>query len=324
VNLRGVDYGVVQSFSGLTAFFDEGYWYHRFLTFCPGFTLKGIGFVAKTTTLPKRDGNMPLRADGITPVELKPKCIYVDIPKGLAMNAVGLSGPGAQFLLEKGIWQKRTDAFTLSFMSVAATPGERLKEFSEFVALLKGHLKFFFAQGRKVALQINLSCPNVKVHSNNIVDEAHRMVEVGAVLNIPLIFKLNLLIGVDEARAISRHKHCDAICLTNTLPYGSQPHGEENKIDWQDLLGMDESPLKSFGGGGLSGAPLFPLLIDWLCRAKGHIHKPMVIGGGILSAQHVRQICEVAQPGSIALGSIAMLRPWNLVEAVREARRLIR
>ena len=323
--LRGINRGVVEGASGLNAFFCEGYLYHWLLSLCPGFTFDGVGFVAKTTTLLERVGNMPLRADGITPVELlKPKCIYVDLAKGLAMNAVGLSGPGAQFLLEKGIWQKRTDAFSLSFMSVAPTAEERLKEFQEFVTLLKGHLKFFFAQGKKVALQINLSCPNVKVHIGHIVDEAHKMADIGAVLGIPLIFKINLLVSIDEARAITRHKHCDAICLTNTLPYGSQPHDEKNKIDWQDLLSMNESPLKQFGGGGLSGAPLFPLLIDWLRRADGNIHKPMIVGGGVLGPECVRRIREVARPETIALGSIAMLRPWNLAATIREAKRIIR
>ncbi len=245
------------------------------------------------------------------------------------MNALGLSGPGAQALLERGIWQKWTDTFTLSFMSVAPTAEGRLKEYQCFVALLKDHLPYFYASGRKVALQNNVSCPNVKVKMGNIVEEVHNMADAGAILGIPQIFKINILVSIDEAHAISRHKHVDAICLTNTLPYGSQPYGESNHIDWKDLLGMNESPLKQFGGGGLSGAPLFPLLLDWLRRAKGYVHKPLIVVGGIMSKRDVQLIQEVKQEEgvrieAIALGSIVMLRPWNIVEVVREARRIIR
>ena len=92
---------------------------------------------------------------------------------------------------------------------------------------------------------------------------------------------------------------------------------------------MNESPLKQFGGGGLSGAPLFPLLLDWLRRAKGYVHKPLIVVGGIMSKRDVQLIQEVKQEEgvrieAIALGSIVMLRPWNIVEVVREARRIIR
>ncbi len=77
MNLRGVEHGLVQGCSGLTNVYRTGYWYHKLLKFCPGFSLEGIESVEKTTTFPKREGNMPMRADGITPVEYFPKCIYV-------------------------------------------------------------------------------------------------------------------------------------------------------------------------------------------------------------------------------------------------------
>src|SRR4051794_20119064 len=87
-------------------------------------------FVAKTTTVEPRAGNMPLK--GTTPREWKPRCIAVNVREAAVLNAVGLSGPGLEALLADGRWQARTDPFFLSFMAVEADPAERLAKAGVF------------------------------------------------------------------------------------------------------------------------------------------------------------------------------------------------
>ncbi|HEY4496609.1 MAG TPA: hypothetical protein VI432_00460, partial [Candidatus Paceibacterota bacterium] len=139
--LRGIDFGPVWGASGAQGFFGEGYWYHRPLG--PfGLDFSGATFVAKTTTLNPRPGNMPLRRN-FTPKEFLPRSIIINPVKGIALNAVGLSGPGAEALFEKHLWQRREDPFFISFMSVAKTPDERIEELVAFVELFKKRLEHF-------------------------------------------------------------------------------------------------------------------------------------------------------------------------------------
>ena len=235
----------------------------------------------------------------------------MDFPEGIALNAVGLSGPGARFLFETGRWQEREDSFMLSFMSVEKSAGDRLGELYEFIAMFTEYLPEF--RGFP-ALQINFSCPNVGLHPEEVVGEIINALPVARTLGIPLVAKINLLVNPEIAAKIAEHPACDAICVSNTLPWGSLPE----RINWKQLFGTDESPLKKFGGGGLSGAPLFPLLVEWMEKAKRIISKPIIAGGGVLSAKDVN-ILSHTRPGAVSLGSIAMLRPWRLASAIRQA-----
>lgn len=320
MKLRGIEFGSVQGASGVQGFFGEGYKIHRYwrLLFPGQFNFKGMTFVAKTTTLNKREGNMPLGPDGITPLEMKPRCVFVNARswrKGAALNSVGLSGPGARFLFETGRWQARKDAFFISFMSVEKELKQRLIELERFVLLFKDYLPDLWG---RVGLQINFSCPNVGLHTEQLTGEICESLAIASVLNIPLVPKMNLLLPQEAAAEITANLCCDALCISNTLPWGSLP----DRINWKDLFGTDESPLKHLGGGGLSGAPLLPLLIEWMDGANGSIYKPIIAGGGVMSAKDVK-LLSYTSPKAVSLGTIAMLRPWRVASAIQEARQVI-
>jgi hypothetical protein len=139
MKLRGVDFGSVWGQSGIQNFFGEGYPFHKFWKPL-GLDFSGMTFVAKTTTVAPRAGNMPLKADGTTPVELIPRCIVIKPFHCVALNAVGLSGLGLEFLFYTCRWQERREPFMISYMSVATTTAERLQETREFVKFLKPRL----------------------------------------------------------------------------------------------------------------------------------------------------------------------------------------
>src|SRR5208282_391343 len=96
--LRGIDFGNVFNASGARGFHGEGYWFHR-LWRPFGLDYAGSTFVAKTTTLMPRMGNMPIDESG-KPVGMLPDCIVVKPAAGVVLNAVGLSGPGILALTE--------------------------------------------------------------------------------------------------------------------------------------------------------------------------------------------------------------------------------
>lgn len=315
--LRGIDFGPVWGASGVQGFFGEGYKYHGILQilFPTRFFFEGMTFVAKTTTLHPREGNMPLRGDRITPREWKPRCIHLTRNmwrKGIALNAVGLSGPGAEFLLKTGKWQARRNPFFLSFMAVGATREARLEEMRGFVRLLKSYLSQFKAP---VGLQLNLSCPNVGIHVDALIEEAHELLSEASKLKIPLVVKLNVLVSVKVACVIASHSACNALSVSNTIPWGALPH----RINWKNLFGTETSPLAHLGGGGLSGAPLLPLVAEWVSEARCvGLTKPINAGGGILSPSGVSTLFH-AGASSVAIGSLVMLRPWQLQPVIRRA-----
>jgi len=312
MKLRDIDFGCVWGASGVQGFFGEGYPYHH-LTKSLGFgpVFDGMTFVAKTTTLDPKEGNMPLQPDGITPKKLKPKCIRVKPWVGAVLNSVGLSGPGVECLLNTGKWQSRTEPFVLSFMSVAKVPADRYTELAGFVTILKEQLPQFNAP---VALQINLSCPNVCLDTKKLLEEAQVLLSIAKQLKIPLMFKLSVTTPVEAITDISKHPDLDALCISNTIPYGCFPE----KINWEKLFGK-KSPLEHLGGGGLSGAPIFPLVINWLEEAKDSgIEIPINVGGGIMSPADVDKAYG-ACADSIFIGSMAMLRPWRVRPTISRA-----
>ncbi|MFH1761783.1 MAG: hypothetical protein ABIA63_11850 [bacterium] len=309
--LRGINFGPALDAAGVEGFFGEGYFHHRF--FRPfGLNFKGCTFVAKTTTLQARQGNMPMKKNGITPKETKPACIKVYFLKGMMLNAVGLSGPGAEALFNSGRWQKRTTPFFISFMSTHSMPEARISELKRFVLMFKKYLPRFSA---KVGLQINYSCPNAGLNPDELVYEAAEGLEIAGRLNIPLMPKFNILAPIKAILEISENQNCDAICVSNAIPFGHLPE----KIKWQRLFGSEDSPLAKFGGGGLSGRPLLIPVAEWVDSAiKAGVKKPINAGGGILHPYDVDTLFN-AGASSVFIGSMATLRPWRVKKTIARA-----
>jgi dihydroorotate dehydrogenase (NAD+) catalytic subunit len=308
MKLRGVEWGHVMNASGARGFTGEGYWFHEFL-WPIGLRYDGCTFVTKTTTMSKRPGNMWLDDDH-QPLALMPDCIVVRPMTGVVLNAVGLSGPGAEAVLSRLLERRDLKPTVVSFMSVEADAKAR---FSEALSFLQMFWSFVELKGTdNVALQVNLSCPNVGLDPSSLVGEATEVLDATAPLGVATMIKLNALVPPDVACRIAEHDGCDAIVCSNTIPWGQLP----DRIDWKGLFGSNESPLKRYGGGGLSGKPLLPIVEDWIRAAVRHgIKKPIVGGGGVLSWQDADRLLA-AGASAIELGSISILRPWRVASVI--------
>lgn len=313
MKLRGIDFGHVLDASGVRGWFGEGHSFHPFLR--PfGLNFDGSTFVAKTTTLGPREGNASMRRDGITPRVLRQRAVRVNFRKGVVLNAFSLTGPGFPALLATGRWQRLDRPFFLSFMAIEESAEGSRREVREFVRLLRAALPQFSAP---VGLQINYSCPNVH-HREELQDFWAQLDEYKG-LSIPLMVKLSITTPPDMAVSLARHPACDAICVSNTLPWGAL----QNQIDWNRLFGSSRSPLEHLGGGGLSGTPLLPLVADWVRRARSEgLTKPINAGGGIMRPRDVDVLVD-AGASSVFVGSIAMLRGWRLQGTIRRANALL-
>lgn len=311
--LRDIDFGHVLNASGARNFFGEGWKQTRAVEFFGGWF--GSTFVAKTTTLGARMepekgfGNMRLNPKILQPMDWLPDCIWFDWRRGITLNAVGLSGPGAPALLGRGLWQERTKPFFISFMSVALTAEERLEELWAFVRLLLAEKLRFKAP---FGLQINISCPNVGLDTKELIPEARSALVIAAALDIPLVIKISVEAAPQDAVKIAEHPQCDALCVGNTVRFGKLP----DHIDWVGIFGTTDpkqSPLAKYGGGGFSGPPLLPVLGEWLWQyRKIDKQTPISACGGIFRACDALWLLRDRGATAIELGTVATHRPWRV------------
>lgn len=260
---------------------------------------------------------MPLK-DNYAPAELYPKCIVVKPLKGVTLNSVGLSGPGAEPLFAKWreLWVKRKiRRGFVSFMPVQSTPEGRLAETEGFARLFH---EFCLQVGTLfVGLQVNFSCPNVSLPTKDLVKEVGSILGAfreSSVAGVPIVAKFSAATPVDGVvEAAMRSRDCDGISVSNTIPWGKLPH----RIPWSNLFGTSESPLAHIGGGGLSGKPLLPIVRDWILDArKLGMSKAIIGGGGVLSQGDADCLLDVGAD-AVEIGSAAILRPWRVAGIVK-------
>lgn len=305
MKLRGIDFGNVMGASGVQGFFEEGYSFHHIPGRYPDFN--GMTFVSKTATLLGREGNMPLTRH-YTPRNLFPRCVKVKFRREVMLNAVGLSNPGLGALLGVNKWQKRTEPFFISIMLLATTTSRRLEELRIMIDMLEFCKDDFSAP---FGLQINLSCPNTGHEPSELIGESVKVLELAGQLGVPVMSKYSIATAPIKAiMELNDHPNCDAICVSNTLPFGWPG------IDWRKVWGSTKSPLEGLGGGGLSGKDLLPLVCAWITRLReAGFTKPINGGGGILCQGDVRRYYK-AGASSIFLGSVAVLHPTRIREII--------
>lgn len=166
-------------------------------------------------------------------------------------------------------------------------------------------------------LQINLSCPNTGHDPHELIGESAKVLEIATSLGVPVMPKYSIASAPIQAiRELNNHSGCDAICVSNTLPFGWQG------VDWRSAWGNETSPLAKLGGGGLSGKTLRPLVCEWIARLRdAEFTKPINGGGGILCPEDVKHYHN-AGASSVFLGSVAVLRPWRVKAIINQANNL--
>ncbi|MDX8378286.1 MAG: dihydroorotate dehydrogenase [Mariprofundales bacterium] len=233
-----------------------------------GFSNNDIGAVIlKGATLEARLGNPPTR-------------VY-ETPAGM-LNAIGLQNPGARYIVDNILPRLPFDQ-THYWANIN---GASIAEYAEVARI--------FDNSAITALEINISCPNVKaggVHfGNNAAMSARVVAAVRQVTNKVIITKLspnnadiqNIATACIEAGS-------DALAVSNTLV------GMAIDID-------KRKPVLANVSGGLSGAAIKPVALwkVWQTYQIARKHNIPILGqGGIGNANDA---VEFALAGSTAIG----------------------
>lgn len=233
-----------------------------------GFSNADVGAVIlKGTTLEPRMGNAPHR-------------VY-ETPSGM-LNAIGLQNPGTRYVIEQVL--PRLPHHETQFWANAN--GSSLDEYAEVAAM--------FDDSPVTAIEINISCPNVKeggVHFGNDPCMAAKVVAaMRARTSKPLITKLSPNnADIAQTARLCIEAGTDALSVINTL-VGMAVDTENRK------------PVIGNISGGLSGPCIKPVALwkIYQTRAIADKHGVPILGqGGLTTPQDA---LEFAITGAKALG----------------------
>lgn len=241
----------------------------------PFFPLSGLGaLVTKNVTLEPRAGNPPPRV--------------TETPAGM-LNAVGLQNPGVDAFLRAELpWLREQDVPVIVNIS-----GRTVDEYAAVAARLDGEPGI-------AALEINISCPNVKegclIFGSDPRQAAAVTAAVRAVTKLPLIVKLSPNVGsiVAVAEAVAG-AGADIISLINTLT------GMEIDI-------RAKRPILANLTGGLSGPAVRPVALRMVWEVYEAVRLPLIGMGGIAGPEDAVAFL-LAGAGAVAVGTAALADP---------------
>ncbi len=242
-----------------------------------GYSNRDVGAVClKGTTLTPRLGNAPHR-------------IY-ETPLGM-LNAIGLQNPGARHVVDKILPGLDFDETRF----IANISGSTVEEYGEVARI--------FDDSPIDAIEINISCPNVKAggvaFGNDPAMSARVVEEVRKVTNKPLITKLS----PNQTDIAGNARRCieagtDAFAVINTLM------GMAIDIE-------QRTPILGNNQGGLSGPAIKPVALLKVHQVYqvAKLHGVPIIGqGGIATAEDALEFI-IAGASAVGIGTALFYDP---------------
>lgn len=241
------------------------------------------GFIVKGTTLEPREGN--------------PYPRMVETPSGM-LNAVGLQNKGVDYFIEN-IYPRLKDLDTNVLVNVS---GAKLEDYIAVAEKLN-------VLDRIPAIEVNISCPNVKQGGMAFGTTTSGAEAVTAALRKvwkrTLIVKLspNVTSIVDIAKAVEG-AGADSVSLINTL-MGMAIDVERRK------------PCLSTITGGLSGAAVKPVAVRMVWQVAKAVDIPVIGLGGISSGTDAIEFM-LAGARAVQIGTANFIDPQVTVKAIHQ------
>lgn len=245
-------------------------------------------YVAKTITLKARSGNPPPRV--------------IETPSGM-LNSIGLENKG----LDDFIKNKIPELGKLKIPVIASIAGD---DADEFAALAKGLSR----TKRVAALEINLSCPNVKHGKRNHLiaqDETATGEIIEAVrkaTTLTVIAKLSPNVtDITKIAAAAEDSGADALTLVNTL------------IGMAVDIGT-RRPLLGNITGGLSGPAIKPVALRMVREVYKSVKIPIIGSGGIMDWRDAVEFM-LCGASAIQVGTANFVNPaasTDIIKGIKE------
>lgn len=243
--------------------------------------------VLKTVTPEPRHGNPPPRM-----------CEFA----GGVMNSIGLENKGLEY------WRQHVAPALeqVEVPVVANAGGHSAEDYAQMTAA-------FDAMKGVAAIELNLSCPNVKGGTQFSTDAVALGEVVRACRKLtakPLWVKLSPNVGTIAPLAkAAEDAGADALTVCNTLV--------GMLVDWRS-----RKPLLGNGIGGMSGPAVRPLATRLVWESSNAVSIPVIASGGAESADDVLDFI-VAGATAVQIGTASFRRPDVISRIAKDLRQIL-
>ncbi|MDS9470523.1 dihydroorotate dehydrogenase [Sporosarcina pasteurii] len=242
-------------------------------------------------------GAIMIKATTLEPRLGNPTPRVAETPSGM-LNAIGLQNPGLTGVMENELpWLEQFDVPIIA--NVAGT------ETADYVEVAK----VISTAPNVHALELNISCPNVKeggiTFGTDPLIAEELTAAVKAVSKVPVYVKLSPNVtDVKEIALAVERGGADGITMINTL------------------LGMrlDEKtgkPIIANVTGGLSGPAVKPVALKMIYEVSQIVNVPIIGMGGIMNAQDVIDFLS-AGASAVAVGTANFVNPFVCPTIIEE------
>ena len=215
------------------------------------------------------------------------------------LNSVGLQNPGVDYFIEHDLDYMRS----LNTGVIVNVAGHSYDDYMDMIGKLDPH------KDKIDALEINLSCPNVKAGCMSIGTDPYQIKEVVEGMrsrtDLPLWIKLTPNVTDIKSMALAaQNAGADAIVLINTL------------------LGMvidikTRRPVLRNNTGGYSGPAVKPIAIRMVAECSQVLDIPIIGCGGVMNYKDVIEFM-IAGAFAVEIGTLSLVHPAEPVKITED------
>jgi dihydroorotate dehydrogenase (NAD+) catalytic subunit len=240
-------------------------------------------------------GAVVVKGIRLGPVRGNPTPRTVEVASGL-INAIGLQGPGVDGFIKK-YWPFLK---TLKVPTIINIWGTTVEEYAEVA-------RRFEALGGVGALELNVSCPNIKEGGAQFGTDCKLLSQVVAACrkatSLPLITKMSPnVVNIAPYAKAAEDAGSDALAVTNSYPAMA--------IDIET-----RQPKLANVTGGLTGPCIKPIAIKLVWDAAKAVKIPIVGMGGIQNASDAIEFM-MAGATAVAVGTANFYEPQTALQVI--------
>ncbi len=220
------------------------------------------------------------------------------------LNSIGLENTGIEHFLK----YKIPFLVKLKTAVIVSIAGESMDEFRRLVNILN-------EQGRVDAIELNISCPNIKRREELIAQNprlAYKVINsVRKNTKKTLIAKLSPNVtDIAEIARAAEDAGCDALSLINTI-YGMSIDPERRRVNLANIF------------GGLSGPAIKPIALYMVYKVAQRVKVPVIGMGGIMTTEDALEFI-LAGATAVAVGTGNFINPRCSIEIIRGIKQYLR
>ena len=247
-------------------------------------------------------GAFTVKGIRLNPVPGNPTPRTAEVTSGM-LNAIGLQGPGVDGFIKK-YWPFLRE---LKVPTIINIWGTSVEEYAEVA-------RRFDALGGVGALELNVSCPNIKAGGAQFGTDCSLLSQVVAacrqVTTLPLITKMSPNVpNIAQLAKAAEDAGSDALAITNSFPAMA--------IDIQT-----RKPKLANVTGGLTGPAIKPIAIKLVWEAAKAVKIPIIGMGGIQNADDAIEFL-MAGATAVAVGTANFYEPQTALQVIAGIRKFM-